>query len=227
MAAYCPNCGHELNPNRALCPGCARAPGQTTVKGMPAGVPQTAGVSKTIPMEDYVKSGPAAGSAVTKSQAMTMVAGEGLGLARTFNTMLSQPFPGWRAELAEPPGPSSGGGKQVRQNISLITPSGGRLAMGHVDTVARTATLRSYDMINALHEQRFSQPLSITSDEYQKYVGITSHMLSGIGLVVSHEVRSLSVVPASAEPSGDSRGLFLVVVLGVAVLLALLIYSQL
>ena len=188
----------------------------------PAAQPSAAGSPSHKPVP-----GPIAGSPVTKSQAMTFVAGEGLGLSRTFNTMLSKPWPGWRAELIEPAEPSTGGGRHARQHISIIGPSGLRLSIGRVDTLTKTVQLRGYEMVNEMWLQRFNQPFPINGEQYRGFIGIAAHLLTGVGLAVTHEVGTISVMPPpEVAPSRDNSTLWLVMVLCVAVLLALLIYSQ-
>lgn len=76
-------------------------------------------------------------------------------------------------ELSVPEGPSTGGGAQARQNLRLVPRRQGYAAViaGIVDPVSSTAELRTHEHVALLHELRFKQPLEITPDEYQQFLG--------------------------------------------------------
>ena len=111
---------------------------------------------------------------------MTMMAGAGLQMAEAFNTTFPNPFPGWRAELAEPAGPSTGGGAQAAQPISIVAQNGDRLAVGRVEPVRRYVTLRTYDFVAAMHQQRFGRQLPVTFADYQRFISMVSTMFVGV-----------------------------------------------
>lgn len=62
----------------------------------------------------------------------------------------------YRAELTAPDGPSTGGGKQAVQHISLIPETGGAtIVAGNCNQVDGTAQLRSHAYLEWMHAQRF------------------------------------------------------------------------
>lgn len=76
-------------------------------------------------------------------------------------------------ELSVPEGPSTGGGRQARQNLRLVPRRPGYAAViaGVVDPVVSTAELRQHEHVALLHELRYKQPLEITPEEYQSFLG--------------------------------------------------------
>lgn len=76
-------------------------------------------------------------------------------------------------ELSVPEGPSTGGGAQARQNLRLVPRRKGYAIViaGVVDPVAATAELRTHEHVALLHELRYEQPLEITPDEYETFLG--------------------------------------------------------
>jgi hypothetical protein len=81
-------------------------------------------------------------------------------------------------DLQVPPGPSTGGGVQARQNICLVPRRRGRpggveysvVVAGSVDPVSRTAEVRTFEHVAMRHELRFRQPLEINAEEYAAFL---------------------------------------------------------
>jgi hypothetical protein len=80
-----------------------------------------------------------------------------LSLADYFKAIMgNQRVSGYKVVLAAPDGPSTGGGKQALQHISLIPDAGGAtITAGSANQVEKIAELRTYDHLSQLHAQRF------------------------------------------------------------------------
>lgn len=86
----------------------------------------------------------------------TQFAMRALSLADIFNTVVGKDRVGsYRVVLNAPDGPSTGGGKQAVQHISLIPERGATITAGAANPVDKTAELRSWDHLAQLHAQRF------------------------------------------------------------------------
>lgn len=140
---------------------------------------------------------------------MTMKAGAGLKVSETYNAAFSTPFPGWRAELVEPVGPSTAGGKQALQPLTLISTRGDRLAIGRLDAVRRQVTLRGHDVLSRMHSERFGQPFAVGARDYQQYLDKVGTFFVTSGYAVSFETPSVS---APQAPGSGGKGLLWVVI---------------
>lgn len=164
-----------------------------------------------------------------KAQAMTMMAGTALGMSEAFNAGFRSPFPGWRAELSEPVGPSTGGGKQALQPISIESHAGERLAIGRVDPVRRSAALRSYTVVSNLHSQRYSRPIPVSAADYDRFIAQISTFFRAMQFGVTEEryvAKQSSPPRADAATGGNTRLLWMILFFMVTVAFALLIYTQ-
>ena len=87
----------------------------------------------------------------------TQFAMRALTLADYFNSAMKGKRVGnYTVQLAAPDGPSTGGGKQALQHISLVPDAGGAtITAGSANQVERVAELRSYAHLQQLHAQRF------------------------------------------------------------------------
>lgn len=92
----------------------------------------------------------------------------------------------WRAELMAPEGMSTGGGKQALQHLRLRPKRQGHhmLVGGLVNSVTRTAELRDYDYMVALHHARFGaeRDLGITNGEWEQFLRKTEVVLRAEGI---------------------------------------------
>src|SRR5512137_2481558 len=120
-----------------------------------------------------------------KPPMMTAVAGKALGMTEVFADVIRAPFPGWSAEAAEPIGPSTGGGKQGLQHLSLVSPQGARLAIGTIDWSQNRCTLRSHAAVDSMHRQRLHQPFPVSSAAYQGFVDRVVKLLSSVDITVT------------------------------------------
>lgn len=153
------------------------------------------------------------------------MAGAAMNMSEVFGASFKRAVPGWSAELAEPVGPSTGGGELVQQPISLVAASGERLAIGRVDAAKRTASIRSYDVVASMCQQRFGRPFSVALEDYQRFVDTMARLFGSFGLSVSHETMynnpSAQRMAAPVQPS--STGIYLLLVLAAAVVALLVV----
>jgi len=148
----------------------------------------------------------------------TQFAMKALDFAGIFNTVVgSVPIEGtdgkpFTVELSAPDGPSTGGGKQSVQHVKVSRP-GLVLVAGSADQVAKTAELRSYDYLAALHAQRFrGEALPLSRASYDDFCKRARELFATQALaLVVHEA---APVPAAAPQRGrNNTTLFLVAVL--------------
>lgn len=90
----------------------------------------------------------------------TQFAMAALDFATLFTAVVgSEPVPStegasFKVELSAPDGPSTGGGAQSVQHIR-VSRDGLTLVAGSIDSVQKSAELRSYDYVSAIHAQRY------------------------------------------------------------------------
>jgi hypothetical protein len=87
----------------------------------------------------------------------TQFAMKALSMADYFNAKIGDKrVSGHQVKLAAPDGPSTGGGKQALQHISLIPDAGGAtITAGSANQVDKIAEIRTWDHLSQLHGQRF------------------------------------------------------------------------
>ena len=90
----------------------------------------------------------------------TIFASQALGLAAMFQALTSKHrlggSPAYLPQLAAPDGPSTAGGKQALQHVSLIPEGGGdTIVIGSANTVEKRAELRSYRHVARTYGQRW------------------------------------------------------------------------
>lgn len=137
----------------------------------------------------------------------TAYAGAAMELAKLFLLHVgSKPIPStdgpvFSVTLTEPHGPSTGGGAQSRQHITLQR--GQRtFTIGSVDPVERTVELRGHENLSKLYQQRWNQPMPIAPAETEALLKrIRAFAQQNQFAVVIKEVE----VPA-AEPEARSGG---------------------
>ena len=166
----------------------------------------------------------------------TMFAQRALSLAELFQgTFANAPIGKaikYRAELASPDGPSTGGGTQALQAIKL-TPidTGTTLVIGHANQVERTAELRTYEYLVRWQQQRFKGAGELVL-ERDAYEDLFQRLKAFFGM----QQMRINVVAAPAGPSaeaalpaGSKMNVWMVVagvVVGLAVLVGLLYWLR-
>ncbi len=130
---------------------------------------------------------------------------------------------GYKPMLMEP-AESTGGGRQATQHIVLKPQLDGDplLTVGFVNVATRSAKLRSYECMRALHEMRFKErPFHVAHAQYQSFFERTQHFLKGRGMQVRIEARPPQrSQPAPAPPAPRRSATWAWLVLMVVALLA-------
>lgn len=75
-------------------------------------------------------------------------------------------------DLPPPEGPSTAGGAQAMQPLRLVPPNPAQpaLLVGQINVKDRTAEIRDFHYVDAVHRQRFGVPVSIHQAEYAEFV---------------------------------------------------------
>lgn len=131
--------------------------------------------------------------------------------------------PTFSATLTEPHGPSTGGGAQSRQHITLQRGHGQRtFTIGSVDPVERTVELRGHASLSQLYQQRWNQPMPISPEEIEGlHKRIRSFAQKNQFAVVIKEVE-LPAAPAEAPTGGKWNVIaFALVAIVIAVIVVL------
>lgn len=130
----------------------------------------------------------------------------------------------YKVALATPDGPSTGGGKQSTQHLTLTPDNGAaKLVIGAADTVKTSAELRSYAFVAAQHAARFQGALyplekEIYDDLLKKLVGFFE--LQQYQVTVSQPTADME--QQALQAGGKKGGLPVAAIVGAAVgLLAL------
>jgi hypothetical protein len=120
--------------------------------------------------------------------------------------------PAFAVELTAPDGPSTGGGAQSVQHIRLVR-EGITLVAGSIDAVERTAELRSYEHLAALHAQRYKGAgLPVTRDAYDGCLKRARAFLGTQNMVIV--LKDAAPTPAAAPAkSGGGLGLLFALLL--------------
>jgi hypothetical protein len=142
----------------------------------------------------------------------TQFAMQALSLADYFRARLGdRRVSGYKVVLAAPEGPSTGGGKQAIQHISLIPDAGGAtITAGSANPVERRAELRTWEHLVALHSQRFrGKQIPLDKVAYNE-------LLKRMQAFFTDQRLSIVIVDAAAvhQPSQSRVGL---TILGIAI----------
>lgn len=101
-----------------------------------------------------------------------------------------------------PDGPSTDGGKKVRQSVVLVPaadPTSGSLMCGWLDIAQKRAELRVHEVVSAQFEARYRQVFDVTREQYDALLRDVKAMLE----MQEIEVAVIEAVPAGLE--ADSR----------------------
>jgi hypothetical protein len=87
-------------------------------------------------------------------------------------------------ELTAPQGPSTAGGVQAMQHLRLVPGQAGQptLVVGHANQTEKTAELRTYEYVDAVHQQRFHRPLALDRRAYDDLLGLAKQLFGALGL---------------------------------------------
>ena len=108
----------------------------------------------------------------------------------------------YRLRVDEPDGPSTGGGRQARQPISLVASmdSAPAVVCGWVDVAKKESQLRSYAVVAKRHKSRYGADLDINEDEYERFLNelVDTLFYGGIKILVQ--------VPDEPDPQQQAQG---------------------
>lgn len=139
----------------------------------------------------------------------TQVAGRATNFAVLFNATFRGGMPGapdLAVDLTTPPGPSTAGGKQVRQHIRLVPRDGGTaIVVGFVNGIDALAELRTYGHLAEVHSRRF-KGASLPFDElsYKDLVKRLQGFFGSQGFTVVMVDVSSSLPPPSGARTGPA-----------------------
>lgn len=111
---------------------------------------------------------------MTTPMARTQFAQQALSIAEAFAYAVGQtPVAGpvqYKAELAVPDGPSTGGGARSLQHLRLVPVAGGNaIVIGSCDQIEMTVVVRSWELLSEQYAQRFKGArLPVDAVEYGK-----------------------------------------------------------
>src|SRR5579871_4341116 len=90
-------------------------------------------------------------------------------------------------DMTAPDGPSTGGGVQALQHLRLVAPDPNMPAIlvGHANQRDRTAEIRTWEHVDALHRERFKQGVPIDPASYQEFLQSAQGFLAACGMRVT------------------------------------------
>jgi hypothetical protein len=90
-------------------------------------------------------------------------------------------------ELTAPEGPSTGGGVQSVQHVRLVPEQPGLtvLVVASANPRGGTAELRSFDHVDAVHQERFGRPVALHRAEYEGFMRMVKNFFEANQLNVS------------------------------------------
>jgi hypothetical protein len=98
---------------------------------------------------------------------------------------------------------STAGGKRARQSLVLIPDDGdsGNLVIGWLDAPARTAELRSFNVVRQQFQARFNSEIDIKREEYDALIDDLRGFLKI--QKIDHKIVEAAVGPAPKKPAAE------------------------
>ncbi|HYH97315.1 hypothetical protein [Hyalangium sp.] len=126
-------------------------------------------------------------------EARTEFAQQGVLIADLLRTTFAQRRYGparYRLHIVEPNGPSTGGGRQARQPLSLVSrkESVPAIVCGWVNVAQREAQVRSYGVMAQRYERRHGSTPRLTEEEYGRFLDKLMDTLFDGGFQIVHLV---------------------------------------
>lgn len=114
---------------------------------------------------------------------------------------------GYRPELVAPEGPSTGGGKAALQRLRLVPEAPGypTLVIGGANHAERTAELRTFDHVDAIHRHRFKRPVVLDRAQYDAFLETARNFMVMMQLRIEITGPSAFVPEATAEIGEEVR----------------------
>ncbi|MCP3166827.1 hypothetical protein [Myxococcus qinghaiensis] len=218
-----------LRPEKGKAPGSPKPPPPAKGTGWlskggekPPSPGLTAGVVRLSPLE------PAAGKVAAAAEdgpaLRTMFANHSALLAEQLRDALGKKMygrgPHRVLRIDDPEGPSTGGGKQARQSISLVPRkgTGPSVVCGWVDVSKREAQLRGFEGVAKRYEAHHGEPLELATEEYERFLHDVEDVLVKavikVRLIVPEEQAGAGLAaPAARAPARGGVPMILVLLL--------------
>ncbi len=138
--------------------------------------------------------------------------------AGLFNQVFEQEHvSGFRVQLTKPDGPSTGGGIQALQHITLIHPGEEQtIVIGGCNNVEKRAELRHYDLVEQQFHKRFHGDFPIERNEFnrlqEKLADFFKNQLIQVSLA---KQRTADPIPPTSK---SSKGMIVGIVISLVVL---------
>jgi hypothetical protein len=109
---------------------------------------------------------------------------------------------GYKPELTKPEGLSTGGGVAAMQHLRLVPQVEGKrtLVVGHANRATKTAELRSYETIDALHQKQFGAPVELDRKDYEQFLEMAGNLMAVLRLETSISGEARFSIHASMVP---------------------------
>lgn len=109
---------------------------------------------------------------------------------------------GYRPELTKPEGLSTGGGVAAMQHLRLVPEVAGKrtLVVGHANRATRTAELRSYENLDALHRKQWDAPVELDRSDYDQFLEMAGNLMAVLRLDTSVSGQTRFSIHASMAP---------------------------
>jgi hypothetical protein len=137
----------------------------------------------------------------------TALAAQGIHLSALFYAIFEKTrLPGTprrQPRLMAPPGPSTGGGKMSRQNLTLVPEDdtdARSVVIGWADSSTGRAELRSWEVVSEGYQQRFNRPLDIPKGAYNKFVDQACGFFREQGIQVDRVTKPSVPPPQDTQP---------------------------
>jgi hypothetical protein len=109
---------------------------------------------------------------------------------------------GYKPELTKPEGLSTGGGIAAMQHLRLVPQLEGKrtLVVGHANGPTKTAELRSFDNLDALHRKQFNEPVELDRKDYEQFLEMAGNLMAVLRLDTSVSGQTRFSIHASMAP---------------------------
>ncbi len=125
--------------------------------------------------------------------------------------------PARKLKIEEPSGPSTGGGRRARQNLTLVPVDGGTsIAAGWLDVSSKEALLRSYESLERKYAGRLGGKLDLSEKDYDRFISDVSEDLGKANFrlyIVMPEEESAASQASAPRAAGMGLGLVIPFVL--------------
>ncbi len=122
---------------------------------------------------------------------------------------------GYRVKLTAPEGPSTGGGVQARQHITLVDEAGGRtIVMGGCNSNEKKAELRVYDHVAKRFAERYDGlSFPVQRGQFDDLRQKLAQFFQGQGYSVASAQAPATPASTTAKPGGGGAGIWIAITL--------------